>query len=113
MLPLQLIFSRHRTQKQKEELKDRLIDFETRGRCVIIAHFDQGAFVRDLNIPHISPVGAFDVENREVVVLDVDPYQDRLYKVSFDTFCRGLFSKYSLVLRPMGYETGGYVCIIL
>ena len=98
-------------QNQKEELRNRLVDFETRGNCLIIAHFDQGAFVRTLNIPHISPVGQFNTKTGEVTILDVDPEQDRLYKVPFDTFCKGLFSNYHPILRPFGYQTGGYVCV--
>lgn len=102
---------------QKQDLKERLrnclVDFETRGDCVIIAHFDQGAFVRTLSIPHISPVGAFDLRNDEVTVLDVDPEQVRFYKVPLDTFCAGLFDNYPIIMRPFGYRTGGYVCITL
>jgi hypothetical protein len=103
---------RLRAQKQKETLKNRLIHFETRGNCLILAHFDQGAFVRTLNIPHISPVGQFDLRTAEVTILDVDPEQDRLYSVPFDIFCKGLFGKYPSVLRPFGYQAGGYACII-
>lgn len=100
-------------QKQKKELKNRMVDFEIRGSCLIIAHFDQGAFVRTLSIPHISPVGRFNTESEAVTILDVDPEQDRFYRVSFDIFCKGLFSRYPFVLRPRGYQTGGYVCVIL
>lgn len=98
---------------KKKELKNRLVDFETRGGCLVIVHFAQGAFVPTLNIPHISPVGAFDVETGDVTILDVDPDQDRLYKVSFDAFCRGLFGNYPFIMRPLGYHAGGYVCIII
>lgn len=100
-------------QKQKERLMNRLVDFETLGNCLIIAHFDQGAFVRTLNIPHISPVGQFNTKTGDVTVLDVDTEQNRLYKVPFDTFCKGLFSNYHPILRPFGYQTGGYVCVII
>ena len=102
-----------RARKQKEALRHRLVDFETRGNCLIIAHFDQGAFVRTLNIPHISPVGKFNTKTGEVTILDVDTEQNRLYKVPFDTFFKGLFSNYHPVLRPFGYQAGGYVCITL
>ncbi len=90
-----------------------LVEFETRGGCLILAHFDQGAFLRVPNIPHISPVGAFDTHSGEVMVLDVDPDQERPYRVSFATFCRGLFRGYHPVLRPFGYRAGGYVRIDL
>lgn len=97
----------------KENLWKRLHDFEKNGSGLIIAHFDQGAFVPVLNIPHISPVGGFDVSSGEVTVLDVDPEQERPYKISFDTFCKGLFSSYNHILKPFGYRSGGYVWIKL
>ncbi|MEW6673130.1 MAG: phytochelatin synthase family protein [Thermodesulfobacteriota bacterium] len=100
-------------QERRRELRARLTDFEIKGDCLIVAHFDQGAFVRTLNIPHISPVGGFDDKSGDVTVLDVDPDQDRPYRVPFDTFCRGLFSSYHPVLRLFGYRTGGYVFIKL
>ena len=97
----------------KEDLRNRLIDFETKGDCLIIAHFDQGAFLRTLNIPHISPVGDFDITNGDVTILDVDPEQKKPYKITFDIFCKGLFSHYHHVLKPFGYKSGGYVFIKL
>ena len=101
------------SEKIKKDLRNRLIDFETKGDCLIIAHFDQGAFLRTLNIPHISPVGGFDVETGDVTILDVDPQQEKPYKITFDTFCKGLFSNYHHVLKPFGYKSGGYVFVKL
>lgn len=105
----------NRLQKEKviAALKTRLSDFETKGDCIIIAHFDQGAFLRTLNIPHISPVGGFDITNGDVTILDVDPEQEKAYKISFDTFCKGLFSNYHNLLRPFGFKSGGYIFIKL
>lgn len=99
--------------RKRTELRDRLTGFETKGDCLIIAHFGQGAFVKTLNIPHISPVGGFDTQSGQVIILDVDPDQDKPYRVPFDTFCKGLFSSYNPVLRLFGYRTGGYVFIKL
>lgn len=101
------------SEKIKEDLRNRLLDFETKGNCLIIVHFDQGAFLRTLNIPHISPVGGFDAKTGDVTILDVDPQQERPYKVPFDTFCKGIFSNYHHVLKPFGYNSGGYVFIKL
>lgn len=100
-------------EKVLNELRKRLNDFETKGDCLIIAHFDQGAFLRTLNIPHISPVGGFDTKNGDVTIFDVDPQQEKPYKITFDTFCKGLFSNYHHVLKPFGYRSGGYVFIKL
>jgi hypothetical protein len=103
----------NRLQKEKiiKALKSRLSDFETKGDCLIIAHFDQGAFLRTLNIPHISPVGGFDITSEKVTILDVDPEQKKPYKITFDTFCKGLFSNYHNLLRPFGFKSGGYIFI--
>ena len=101
------------SEKVIKELKKRLSGFETKGNCLLIAHFDQGAFLRTLNIPHISPVGGFDTTNGDVTILDVDPQQEKPYKISYNTFCEGIFSNYHHVLKPFGYKSGGYVYIKL
>ena len=99
--------------KKSEDLRSRLTDFEIRGNCLIIAHFDQGAFVRTLNIPHISPVGGFELNSGSVTILDVDPEQEKPYNVPYGTFCKGIFNSYNPVLRSFGYRTGGYAFIKL
>jgi hypothetical protein len=98
--------------KIKKDLQNRLVDFETKGNCLIIAHFDQGAFVPGLNIPHISPVGGFDTQSGNVTILDVDTEQEKPYRITFNTFCKGLGS-YTHVLKLFGYQSGGYVFIKL
>jgi len=100
-------------QALRKNLLYRLKQFETRGNCLIIAHFDQGSFVRDLNIPHISPVGGFDPDTQQVTMLDVDPFQPNPYQISFDTFYKGISTHYNHVFKPFGYGRGGYVFIHL
>jgi hypothetical protein len=95
------------------KLRQQLERFESRGDCLIIAHFDQGVYVRALNIPHISPVGGFDPRTGRVTVLDVDPTQPGPYAVGFDTFYQGLASQYHHLLRPFGYDRGGVVLVDL
>jgi len=92
-------------------LKKRLHDFDRYGSGLIVAHFDQGSLVPTLNIPHISPVGAFDSAAGRVTMLDVDPEQKRPYAVDFDTFYQGLSCDYHHVLEAYGYGSGGYVYI--
>jgi len=93
----------------RETLLRRLKAFEEMGDRLIIAHFDQGAFLPVLNIPHISPVGGFDLHTGMVTLLDVVPSQERPYKIDFDTFYKGLSSNYWHIFRPFGYDNGGYV----
>ena len=90
----------------------RLQEFED-GTGVMIAHFDQGVYVKELNIPHISPVGGFDAKTGKVTILDVDSYQKHPYEISFDTFYKGLSSDYHRLFKPFGYTGGGYIFIRL
>jgi hypothetical protein len=97
----------------RRTLKNRLRDFDRSGDGLIIAHFDQGAFVPTLNIPHISPVGAYDAGTDRVTILDVDPEQAAPYELGFTTFYAGLSADYHHLLEPFGYGSGGYVYIRL
>ncbi|WP_419661415.1 hypothetical protein Dvar_18480 [Desulfosarcina variabilis str. Montpellier] len=92
-------------------LKARLKAFDQKGDGLIIAHFDQGAFIPTLNIPHISPVGAYDAASGQVTLLDVDPDEKRPYQVSYETFYTGLSSNYHHMFTAFGYNGGGYVYI--
>jgi hypothetical protein len=97
----------------KRRLRNRLIRFDKRGDCLILAHFNQGALVPALSIPHISPVGGYDHDADRVLMLDVDPDQPAPYSVTFDRFYRALSCDYLGLLRPLGYERGGYIFIQL
>lgn len=93
------------------KLKERLRDFDRHGDGLIIIHFDQGSLVPTLNIPHISPVGAFDARTQRITILDVDPEQENPYQVDFDTFYKGLSCDYHHVFEAFGYGSGGYIHI--
>ncbi len=95
----------------RETLLSRLTQFETQGNCLIIAHFDQGSFVQELNIPHISPVGGFDPDTRQVTLLDVDPFQPHPYQICFDTFYKGISTNYNHMFKYFGYGRGGYIFV--
>jgi hypothetical protein len=94
-------------------LKKRLGDFDRHGNGLVITHFDQGSFIPTLNIPHISPVGAYDAAGDRVTMLDVDPEQENPYQMDFDTFYKGLSCDYHHVFEAFGYGSGGYVYIRL
>ncbi|WP_022665584.1 phytochelatin synthase family protein [Desulfospira joergensenii] len=97
----------------EKTLRKRLEEFETLGNSIIIAHFDQGSFLRELNIPHISPVGGFDLQTGRVTLLDVDPSQIEPYEISFARFCKGISTHYYHMFRLFGYGRGGYIHIRL
>lgn len=92
-------------------LRSRLERFEKKGDGILIAHFDQGSFVPELNIPHISPVGGYDPVSGTVTLLDVDPSQPHPYRISFDTFYKGISTNYQNIFRWFGYGRGGYIYI--
>lgn len=100
-------------EKIRQTLRLRLEQFEKKGNCIIIAHFDQGSFIQDLHIPHISPVGGFDSVSGMVTLLDVDPGQPCPYQVPFHLFYKGLSYDYNYLFRRFGYGEGGYVFIRL
>ncbi len=92
-------------------LRSRLERFERTGDGIIIAHFDQGSLVPDLNIPHISPVGGFNPDTGEVTLLDVDTSQPGPYTVPFHRFFRAISTNYLHLFHLFGYGRGGYVYI--
>jgi len=99
--------------EKRELLRSRLEAFETLGNGVIIIHFDQGAYVPDLNIPHISPVGGYDTATGRVTIMDVDQDQSEPYSISFDCFYRGISKPYLFPFRLGEMSNGGYVYIRL
>jgi Phytochelatin synthase len=98
---------------RKELLTRRLADFNESIETFIIAHFNQGMFTGDLHLPHISPVGAYDPENKLVLILDVDTDQIEPYWVHVEAFIEGMTSDYHGILRRYGYSGGGYVWVKL
>jgi hypothetical protein len=92
-------------------LRIRLERFERTGNGIIIAHFDQGSLVPDLNIPHISPVGGFNPDTGEVTLLDVDTSQPGPYTVPFHRFFRAISTNYLHLFNLFGDGRGGYVYI--
>ena len=97
----------------RKTLLARLEQFETRADGIIIAHFDQGSLLPELNIPHISPVGGFDPRTGRVLLLDVDSAVPHPYTVCFDTFYKAISTHYQHLFHLFGYGRGGYIYIRL
>lgn len=110
---VQALKDRKKSGAIRQTLRKRLERFEKEGDSIIIAHFDQGSFLPELHIPHISPVGGYDPVSETVTILDVDFTQDHPYKVSFETFYKGLSYDYNYVFRSYGFGEGGYIFIQL
>ena len=97
----------------KNELRARLLEYETTGNSLVIAHFNQGVYVKALQIPHISPVGGYNPETDMVTVLDVDFIQKKNYEITFDCFYEGLANNYNNMFKSFGFDRGGYIYVKL
>ncbi len=97
----------------QQGLRSHLTHFEKAGDSVLVAHFDQGSFLPELHIPHISPVGGYDIRTGNVTVLDVDYTQPYPYQVPFDVFYKGISYNYNFMFRRYGFAEGGYIFIQL
>lgn len=95
---------------ERENLLNRLTAFQHEDNLYMIAHFNQGIFLKGLHLPHISPVGAFNINTKEVLVLDVDKDGPGPYWIPFDVFFKGLSSNFNGKLKDYGYSEGGYIC---
>ena len=97
----------------RQQILEHLKNFQFLDNCLVIVHFDQGSFIKELNIPHISPVGGFDPSSGLVSILDVDPDQKLAYDIPFNRFYKGIATPYAGVFRPFGYDRGGVVVVHL
>lgn len=109
----QAVLDPARSKPVKKRLEQRLLQFENKDDCLIVAHFDQGSLIPEYHIPHISPVGGYDPETKMVTILDVDAEISQFYQVPFDLFYKGLSFDYHGLFKPFGYGSGGYVFIQL
>jgi hypothetical protein len=93
------------------DLRRTLSRNEASGEDVILAYFNQGVLTGDWDGPHISPVGAYDQETGQVLIMDVT----REWYVPYWTSDTALLQA---MLRPapaehgrLAGETGGLVWI--
>jgi hypothetical protein len=68
------------------KLRQLLTENEETDRDIVLVYFNQGVLTGDWDGPHISPVGAYDAANGQVLIMDVDrryyvPYWSALSKV--------------------------------
>ena len=55
-----------------QRLREMLADNEQSSSDIIIGVFDQGVLTGDVNIGHVSPIGAYDQKSPRVLVMDTD-----------------------------------------
>ena len=95
------------------ELRAALAANEASGRDLILMYFNQGVLTGAWDGPYISPVGAYDQDVRQVLIMDVDrewyvPYWSPDEKL-LDALLRPAPAEHG----PLAGETGGLVWIKL
>jgi Phytochelatin synthase len=95
------------------KLRAALARNEASDRDLILMYFNQGVLTGDWDGPHISPIGAYDQDARQVLVMDVDrewyvPYWSPDEKL-LDAILRPAPSEHG----PLAGETGGLIWIKL
>lgn len=81
------------TSAQMKKILERLVQNEKSDRDLILANFHQTIYTGDAEgVGHISPIGAFNSQKNEVLIMDVDRDYYEPYWVSYETFYRGLNS---------------------
>lgn len=83
-----------------------LIANEQGAQDIALAVFDQGAVTGEPSAGHISPVGAYDLENRRVLIMDVDRQWYGPYWVPDDILLDAM-------LRPDTDDPGGHALVIV
>jgi hypothetical protein len=81
------------TPGQIKKVRERLIQNEKSDRDLILANFHQTVYTGDPEgVGHISPIGAFNAKNNEVLIMDVDRDYYEPYWVKFENFYQGIHS---------------------
>jgi hypothetical protein len=81
------------------QLRALLADNERSDTDIALVYYNQGVVTGDYDGPHISPIGAYDVEARRVLIMDVDRQWYGPYWTSDETLLAAM-------LRPTPREHG-------
>jgi Phytochelatin synthase len=92
-------------------IREALVTNEASDRDLILMYFNQGVLTGDWDGPHISPIGAYDRESGQVLIMDVDrewyvPYWSPDEKL-LDAMLKPAPEEHG----PLAGETGGLVWI--
>ena len=55
-----------------QRMRQALAANEASDQDVVLVYFDQGVLTGDWDGPHMSPIAAYDQENGQVLIMDVD-----------------------------------------
>jgi predicted secreted protein len=90
-------------------LRKALADNEASPNDVILIYFNQGVITGDWDGPHISAIGAYDVANDRVLIMDVDRNWYVPYWTSTETLLAALVKPIAEEHGPLAGGTGGYL----
>jgi hypothetical protein len=80
----------HKTEDFKKTLHDALIENKRSHDDFILADFNESAYVGEIDIDHVAPVGAYDAARKRVLIMDPDRQWYEPYWVSEETFLDGM-----------------------
>src|SRR5262249_15536779 len=92
-----------------EQLKRLLIENEVSDRDIVLVYFNQGVLTGDWDGPHISPVGAYDADRAEVLIMDVDREWYIPYCWSDQALLEAMLHPATSESGRLAGETGGLV----
>ena len=80
-----------------------LLEMEKSKNTLILANFLMSIYTEDAEVGHISPVGAYDSEKKQVLILDSDRKWYEPYWVSEKTFLKGMATEDSDSKKKRGF----------
>jgi hypothetical protein len=94
-----------------EQLRRVLTENERSANDIVLVYYNQGVVTGDWDGPHISPIGAYDAENRRVLILDVDREWYGPYWTSDETLLASLLRPAPANMGKLWGETGALLHI--
>lgn len=91
------------------QLRALLADNERSDTDIALVYYNQGVVTGDYDGPHISPIGAYDVDARRVLIMDVDRQWYGPYWTSDETLLAAMLRPAPREHAILSGETGGVV----
>lgn len=92
-------------------LKQTLDENEKSAKNLILVYFNQGVITSDWDGPHISPIGAYDQEKQQVLIMDVDRDWYPPYWASVDKLLEAMLRPAPIDQGLLAGQTGGFVLV--
>jgi hypothetical protein len=96
-----------------QKLRRMLTANERTDRDIVLAYFNQGVLTGSWDGPHVSPIGAYDVRDSQVLMMDVDRNLHRPYWASDEKLLEAMLRPSPADQGVLVGEAGGLVRAIL